>query len=249
MILGDSYAFGEGVDIENIFARRLEQLLHERYGGSFEVILRAYRGKSTAAEFEDFQHIGFRYAPDMVITAYVLNDPDPPVTFPYGHYGPDRSLVPHGTIDAMLLRHSNLYALVSFKWNRFLERVGAKESFNVWMHRIHDPKGFLWKLELATLHRLHKKITQIGAIPVLVVLPAMSSFDQYEFEAEHTQVVESSRAIGFSTLDLLPSFRDLRIEEVLVSRANGHPNTRGHEIIAQSILKFILTYKMIPNLE
>jgi lysophospholipase L1-like esterase len=68
--LGDSFAWGWGVDDGEAFPDRLEALLSP----SVEVVSLGVPGYSTDQELLHFLEEGRRYRPDLVLLAYVLND-------------------------------------------------------------------------------------------------------------------------------------------------------------------------------
>ncbi|HSC76269.1 MAG TPA: SGNH/GDSL hydrolase family protein, partial [Pseudomonadales bacterium] len=75
-ILGDSVAYGYSVPLEQTFARLLEKQLNTD-GHKVEVLNFAVNGYSTIAELELYKTRVREYQPDIVLLAYVLNDPLP----------------------------------------------------------------------------------------------------------------------------------------------------------------------------
>jgi hypothetical protein len=73
VILGDSFAFGQGVADEEIFARVLARMA----GPQVEVINMAKGGWNTINQFMAFKREGLAYEPDVVIVAAVTNDLEP----------------------------------------------------------------------------------------------------------------------------------------------------------------------------
>lgn len=75
-ILGDSVAYGYSVPLEETFARLLEKQLNQDKH-TVEVLNFAVNGYSTVAELELYKTRVREYQPDIVLLAYVLNDPLP----------------------------------------------------------------------------------------------------------------------------------------------------------------------------
>lgn len=72
VVVGDSFAFGPQIEIEQVFPRQLERLL----GAGVEVVNGGVPGYSTARERKWFERYGLAYQPDAVVLAfYVGNDP------------------------------------------------------------------------------------------------------------------------------------------------------------------------------
>lgn len=74
-VIGDSFAFGYGVEIEDTFVKQLERIINSRSGGrKFEVLNFGVDGYCTAEEVEMLKRKGLAYGPDMVIVAFISND-------------------------------------------------------------------------------------------------------------------------------------------------------------------------------
>ncbi|MBI1397568.1 MAG: hypothetical protein GC151_16465 [Betaproteobacteria bacterium] len=69
VVLGDSFAWGYGVNDEEVFSRRLESALHHT-----EVINLGVVGYGTRQEFLYLQREGMKYHPDTVVVAVCMND-------------------------------------------------------------------------------------------------------------------------------------------------------------------------------
>lgn len=72
--LGDSFALGYEVDLEDTYLYRLEHRLHALGARSVEVVNLGVSGFGTAEELITLREEGFRYDPDMVVLAYFVND-------------------------------------------------------------------------------------------------------------------------------------------------------------------------------
>ncbi|MEK6564125.1 MAG: hypothetical protein AABZ65_03755 [Candidatus Omnitrophota bacterium] len=78
LMLGDSELFSILLPEEDNLSRQLEKLLNEKSGGlKFEVVNTGVEGYNTYQEFEVLKDKGLKYAPDLVVLNYVLNDPEP----------------------------------------------------------------------------------------------------------------------------------------------------------------------------
>ena len=78
LMLGDSELFSMLLPEEDNLSRQLEKLLNEKSGGlKFEVVNTGVEGYNTYQEFEVLKDKGLKYAPDLVVLNYVLNDPEP----------------------------------------------------------------------------------------------------------------------------------------------------------------------------
>lgn len=73
LILGDSFAYGIGVDDEQTVGYYLENNILTFFG-SVEVINASNGGKGTDYELKVFQTLGYKYQPDLTVLAFFRND-------------------------------------------------------------------------------------------------------------------------------------------------------------------------------
>ncbi|MGE3175035.1 MAG: SGNH/GDSL hydrolase family protein [Planctomycetota bacterium] len=79
VVLGDSVAFGHGVEQDEVFAHQLGLLLRERHPGrAIDVINTGVSGYNTAMEVETLVQKGLAFGPDLVVYHFVGNDLDLP---------------------------------------------------------------------------------------------------------------------------------------------------------------------------
>ena len=74
LILGDSFAFGFGVNDDESFPARLEQLLRKPHQVAATVINAGHSGYDTRRELGFLQTYGPHFSPNIVLIAFVLND-------------------------------------------------------------------------------------------------------------------------------------------------------------------------------
>ena len=76
VVLGDSVAFGYGVDLEDSFPKVLERLLND-VGTGHEVLNFGVGGYNTTQEVELYRERAQLWQPDVVLLSYVMNDAMP----------------------------------------------------------------------------------------------------------------------------------------------------------------------------
>ena len=74
MILGDSFTFGAGVHLQDVFAHLLEQQLNERGDGRYECLNFGVPGYSTLDERVMYETFASQFDVDVVLLAMVSND-------------------------------------------------------------------------------------------------------------------------------------------------------------------------------
>lgn len=74
LVLGDSFAFGMGVDEPHLFTTQLERSLEAETSSDFEVVNLGVLGYATDQELILFQELGVRLSPDLVILLMCDND-------------------------------------------------------------------------------------------------------------------------------------------------------------------------------
>ncbi len=76
LVLGDSFMYGNGVNLEEVFSRRLEAAAHAAGYPQVEVINLGVSGYGTLQQYLLLVEEGLRYDPDLVLLAfYAENDP------------------------------------------------------------------------------------------------------------------------------------------------------------------------------
>src|SRR4029453_595235 len=76
--LGDSFAWGVGVELADAYPQRLERALTRRRQETWEVVNLALPGLKNVDEAAQLADEGFAYQPDVVLLGYVLNDSEDP---------------------------------------------------------------------------------------------------------------------------------------------------------------------------
>lgn len=77
LVLGDSVAFGYGVNEEDTFANQWEALWQEQTPNRYQIINSGVPSYTTMQEVRWFEIEGMLYQPDAVVLTYVMNDPEP----------------------------------------------------------------------------------------------------------------------------------------------------------------------------
>ena len=234
VVIGDSVAAGLGVDIEDGFAKVLERSLNRlpaRPWQRAEVVILAQNGYSTSQQLYLLEHEAFRYAPDLIIWSYVLNDPAHPVYHDANgqiglyHFRPK-------LYTASFLREKLFLIREKFRW-RNCER-GEYHAL----------------LQCAYRDEIRSDIGRIAAVsaergvPIIFVIHPVfeeaTDFSRYTLASVHDELARFASAAGLPVLDLLDAYAAYSPGELAQTTADGidpwHPNRRGHRIAAKALL-------------
>ncbi len=235
LVLGDSVTQGFGVESDQVYTRRLEELLNQSTR-RFEVINFGMSQYSTVQEIAALEELGLVLAPDLVVLAYVLNDP-----------------TPDGDINDFFARDRGPFLL----WSLLRQRARdyrRRHSLNAQMPgcRVHDYYSRMhcdvpqWEASKDALSRLAELSRQHGFAVLVVIFPLLdpgvsTSFAPYRWHETHAQVHAAMEIHKFPTLDLLPTFSAHRPADLRVSETDAlHFNALGHEIAAGALANAIL---------
>jgi hypothetical protein len=240
LTIGDSFMFGHGVADDSTCARILERTL-DRGAPRIEVVNASHIGFNSVRERAMLDTLGLRYQPDLVMLAYVLNDPEEaPLTYP--------ALLP-GSI-GMAMEWSQFYYLLRAIAFRVLVAAGKRPEYPTYLKHMFDPASPGWQRHREALNGIVADARAAGVRVVAVVWPYADkghSFTPYGFAREQAMAVEALNAAGAETLDLYPVFANDRYQDFALSDADSHPNARSHRLAAAAIARFLQSRGYLPH--
>lgn len=233
LALGDSFAWGVGVELEDAYPQRLERALTRLRGERWEVVNLAKPGMNTVDHLALLGKEGFAYAPDAVLLGYVLNDSEEPgsaevrraAEWSAPRYPP-----------ALLWDRSALYRFVGTRlWatSQNYRRVAGFRSLYA-----DDAPG--WRAGRQALRSMGALCREHGVPWLVAIFPLLGNplDERYPFVDVHARVAQAAAEAGARAVDLLPAFRGLRWELLVVDGfADEHPNEIGHRIAARALLR------------
>lgn len=263
LVLGDSFAYGIGVEDDETFSARLL-----RMDPRLEVINTGVSGYGTSQQLLLLQEEGLAFSPDVVLVAFFWNDVAnsfyrevPRFVLEEGrprHEPPSEdwqheveSWKPSPPHRRRLLRHSYLYRFASDRLA--LGRFQARRWLGVPIERglrvNPEDQEAAWSLTFALLREIAAIARAHGAETVLAVIPEQAQVQPQTriegLEPDDYEVQEKLRtfasAEGIAYLDLLPA---LSAEFQATGRPlyylrDRHLNARGHEVTAEAIYAFL----------
>lgn len=243
IVLGDSYAFGVGVEFAHTFSKSLEDRLNE-LTGRFEVINFGVSGYGTTEELATLREVAGKFEPDVVIVAYVLNDAEPTAGPPDGK----PPAAPTGDARASFSRAhiwlkdtSCLYRFLSPKAGALLGAFNARYAVGRTQEIMHSFRESSpgWKISRRALSDIATESRNLGAECLVCVFPMMLEFDTYPLRDAHQRIVRFCRDNGVYVFDLLPQLDGESASQLTVF-LDGHPNARAHEIFAEKIFDYLI---------
>lgn len=228
--IGDSFAFGLGVEQEDCYSDVLEQLLNARSvdeSSIFDVLNFGVSGYTTRDESLQVQQRVMEFEPDLLILCYVFNDPEVEPKQPLHSY----------YAETQWWQHSHfLRRIAQKKRRRDVVNYGGGDIPR-YLHA-YPPK---WDTVTEGFERIRSAADEAG-IEVLLVLPGwliQQDWTHYRYHALHAQVRGAAEAQGFHVIDMLEPFSEFDPGDLCLARKDPHPNALGHRLIAEAIADYI----------
>jgi lysophospholipase L1-like esterase len=237
VLLGDSFAFGEGVRYEDTLGARLEALLNAGARAEIEVLTFAVGGWGTRDEIDYLANAGLAFEPDLVIVIYVLNDAD---------YAGGLDLWGSFREQYAKRRLRGSY-LVSYLYARYARRSLALAYIEDLVGRSRERRE-KWEQSFRNLARGRRLAEAEGAGFAVAIHPFLYRLDaDYPFRPLHEMVARFCLANGIPVLDLFDAFQGRRFAELWVHPSDQHPNEIGHRIAARALAHFIRQERLLPD--
>jgi len=235
--IGDSTMFGLGVADADSYLRQLENMMRAE-GVPVEVVNLAVAGYNSEQELEVLRARGLALEPDLVVLGYDHNDAKAiPNRNPRGalpdDYGRNRL---HSELVRYLMR--KLYLAAEFSFHR---RVDG-----------HVTGGPAWDRHLQALGAFGDTLRASGIPVVVVVYDAWIQREEKpssrHYRRLHARLDQVWRQHGFRVVDCYDLFQEhMRAEGrgdtqdlwVSIPLRDGHPNPRGHRMIATALCGLI----------
>lgn len=234
VVIGDSVAWGWGVEMQQAWPYRLQQQLSTQLGRQVEVYNLAVNGYATPQEVRILEKHGLDLKPDLLILGYVLNDPE------VEDGGLSRYFRDVNRIE--LLHAAKFFAsfLVSYfhyqlNGDQANEGKAPTGDHYVLIHQMDLFKavedGFA---DLA-------KISQENDFEVMVVVTPVFRYESattYPWRDVHQQVQQLAQQSGFLFYDSMARLGSQPASAVSFDEI--HPNALGHQLVAEGVADALL---------
>jgi hypothetical protein len=231
--LGDSFAWGVGVELEDAYPQRLERGLNRLRGETWEVVNLAKPGMNTVDHLALLEKEGLGYAPDAVLVGYVLNDSEDAgsaevrraAEWSAPRYPP-----------TLLWDRSALYRFVGTRLWATAQNRRRVQGFRAMYED--DAPG--WRAGRQGLRGIGALCRERGIPWLVAIFPLLANpLDEgYPFAEVHRRVEQAAAEAGAKAVDLFPAYRGLRWELLVVDGfGDEHPNEIAHRIAARALLR------------
>jgi lysophospholipase L1-like esterase len=231
-IVGDSFTWGQGIEV----GERYSNLLEDALGPGYEV-LNFGRPGDDMPEHLDVLDQALATSPDFVLLQLYINDFETkqmqrPRPYP---------LLP-ASLDRTLEGSSLLYDLLNQQWASLQTALGIVDSYEVYMAKnLRDPADPSSRLAFGQLNEFLERARRAGVATGTVLFPATDAMvangSHYPFGYLHDRVALTCSNLGLRCLDLLPAFSTIRDPKSLwVSPFDAHPNAMANKLAAREIL-------------
>jgi hypothetical protein len=247
--LGDSFTYGIGVDLDSTYLSRLEQGLNTRPGEHprVEVIRAGIPRFWPEPERLLLERYGKRFQPNLVVVGILPNDVfDTHLGFDAvradsSGFLQDRDAKLLGPVGRWLYRNSHLGRLVLRGWLDYRNRLPSTDKVFASDGRLEAD----WRKMETELARVASLAQSLGARLVILHIPQRGP---WKASARYLPERLSSWAAtrGIELVDALPAMSRQQDPLALYYRGDGHCTAAGHAVLADTLLSFLESRKLIP---
>jgi lysophospholipase L1-like esterase len=262
LVLGDSFTWGVGLDVEDTIPKQLEAALKGTTAGTVEVINASVPGMNTVNELAMLKENGLKYEPDMILLVYLLNDIDfKPELAPRSYN--EAAATPVVQIDAgrdatkwskwkgargLILHIERMSALARFlvpRGGQMLHSMGLLNSVEFsWIAKVFqgfDDANPGWLESQRALREIADLAHEKQMPFVVAIYPLLVGLENYQGRHANRAVEQYAQSIGVSeTIDLLPVFEGRNGRSFWVNYADHHPNAEAHRMVTAALLPVVL---------
>ncbi|MBT8407685.1 MAG: SGNH/GDSL hydrolase family protein [Deltaproteobacteria bacterium] len=266
MVIGDSFTFGQGVNLEDTYSKQLERRINDM-GTTSEVISCGVIGYGMWQYLETLERKVIPYKPDLVILGLFIDDITTSVS-PYKHlqnwpgtnpFAKDAS----GMISRSYLWNSlkNSITLLETKY-RYLrghnylkgieerkKRIGPAHPGSNWHQIMYGKLPRNIYSDFSQALRKFIRICETVNIQVLVVLiPDAAQMHEPDRQKVNLFVAQTCKDIGVPLVDVTERFEKEEDPRTLyLFPLDAHTSPKGHRLIADSIFEQIEKLKLLTT--
>jgi len=235
VVIGDSFTWGQGIDVRDRFTNLLEESLNPT---THEVLNFGIPGHNMPEHLQELEQV-LPLSPDFILLQLYINDFETPeMVRPQGH-----PLISSEDLDRRLMQSSALYVLLSNQWGELESKFGFVESYEHYMARnLADPSMPNARKAFGMLRQFIERARSGNTPCGTVLFPAPDAMGPkgagYPFGYIHERVRMICQDARIPCLDLLPAFSTYaNPRSMWVSPFDAHPNGMANRRAASEILR------------
>ncbi len=215
LVLGDSFAFGEGVEVGRRFADLLD------VPSTFDA---GVPGWSALDEVAALPELLATRRPRAVL---LVAQPNDAVPITHAQERAEGDLLAPGAASG-----SRLLELLGATWRARATEAWYRSYWTGAERRFGDEVG-------ASLADAERLCAASGARLGVACFPLLHRLDDYPLRAVHEELRRHVERAGAAWLDLLPAFEGRDARELWVHPTDHHPNARAHAVAAEALRPFV----------
>jgi len=231
IVLGDSHTFGEGVELNDTYSKKLEKMLNDRSKDvSYEVLNFGVGGYNMLEKVEFFKEKGLKFNPNLIIIQFNSDDIVNWTELSKLHEEVNREYIQeHYLEDRSKLADEVLRQLEVKTWQLY-DDVLEKRTFDEVFSIVEKPLTDL------------ANITDHINVSVLLIYgePCLSASPQQE-----TSLRDLCKKFNWYILNF--HFDEYNEDELIIHPKDCHPNPLMHELIAKEIYKKLFESRLLHS--
>jgi hypothetical protein len=239
-VIGDSFAYGQGIPVSKRFSNIIEQTLNKS-DARYEVLNFSLPGKTVLDELNILQKMVLPLDPDFILVQWLPNDfQGQPVA-----RGPGRThLFSNTTLHRTARDNSALYFLLDNQWLNMNQSLG-NDNFSYaenLMAPFRSPGSEEFQTAFQPMVDLLATLQASGKDFALLLHPLLlpDLGRDYLMQPMHDLVLEECRKVEARCIDLTPRFEaygaDYDFTRLWVNRFDQHPGAEANQLVADYIL-------------
>ena len=234
-VLGDSFAYGNGVPEASRFSNLLDAWLRPR---GIEVLNFGFPGNNWPEHISTLERRVLRLRPDFVLLQWGPNDIERDRDVAARPRLP--TLIPDSGLHESLHARSALYTLLDAQWIRWQVSRQMGDPYATYLQRLYEDPQSEGSVVAAALTRRFLAMCRAQEVPVGIVLFPDASFPlgaDYPLAFLHERLAAFCGDEGLRCVDLLPRFRTVTDHRTLwASPLDPHPGIQANRIAADELL-------------
>lgn len=228
-VIGDSFTFGQGVELNQTYPKQLEFLLNANSNNThYEIMNFGVPGYNTFQEVQFLKDKALKYNPNMVIVGYLSNDIIDEKLF-------------KDELNKVMLQIRNETGNQNVKYNitvqtRILQNVYSEISqkpFNESWKHVEEPLSELYNLSIANNFSV-----------VIFMFPQVTGPLHDEQMQNLSNLCEKK---GWLFIYPNEIYAEKKMGAMIVNQLDGHPNAEEYSIYAQEIYKNIKEHNLLQQ--